>query len=882
MSAAALRASAFAALSLCALAARPGVAAPAPADGDLLVRAGTVLPVDGPPIRDGAVLCRGGKIAAVGTRTAVGEPAGVEVLDLGPHAFLLPGLVAAASGLGAPGAGGPESVAPEIRALDGFDWFRPQTRALAGGVTTAYLDAPRRRVVGGQGAVVKTAGASAEARTLVASAGLHGAVGDPARNPPPLFEAPSSPDPVLHPLLPVRPQAPATRAAAVGLLRDALARGKGAAPGGTDPGLAALAEVAAGRSPLRLHADEAADVRAALALAAESGVRLVLAGARDGHLLADDIARAGAAVVFVSPVVPGRIDQGDDPVEARARAEAMATPAALAERGVACALAADDAALPDLLLVAAAHVRAGLAPDRALRAVTLDAARVLGVDGRVGSLAPGKDGDLVAFSGDPFDVRSTAVATVVDGVVAWRRPPEEGVLVLRAAAVHTGTGQVFAPGAVVVQGGRVVEAGADVGVPPGARIVERPDDVIVPGWVDGHSRLGLRADRGAARGNLHTAAGALDAVAPDDPSFAQALAAGVTTALVSPSGGGPVTGTTAVLKTGGGDLAARTLRAVAGVEVSLAGAGDLPGALQALRDVVKRAKEYGGRWDKYDKEVEAYEKAKKEYEAAKAAREKEESAKAKSDEGKPAADGSAPGARDGKGRGRRGGDGKPEEKPEPKPEEKKDTKPEEKKDEGKDGKKDEKPPLKEPKEPEKPATDLSLEPFRDVLRKKGLVFARAASVAEVEGALKVLREEEDLPCVIVQGDESWRAAASLRKHKVGVLLGPRVVFTVDGKGVNVARELAREGIPFGFASDATSGARDLPLLAAWAVRHGLGPSAAVKALTLDAARLLGVDDRVGSLEPGKDADLLLLDGDPFRASTRVRAVYVGGRAVIGE
>ena len=83
-------------------------------------------------------------------------------------------------------------------------------------------------------------------------------------------------------------------------------------------------------------------------------------------------------------------------------------------------------------------------------------------------------------------------------------------------------------------------------------------------------------------------------------------------------------------------------------------------------------------------------------------------------------------------------------------------------------------------------------------------------------------------------------------------------------------------------SGLNAGARDLPLLAAWAVRHGLGPSAAVKALTLDSARLLGVADRVGSLEQGKDADLVLLTGDPFDAATRVRAVWIGGRVVSGE
>ena len=839
----------LAALLLAAAAAPPVSAADEPAP-PLLLRAGTVIPVEGPTLRPGAVLCRDGKIVAVGAPADV-DAEGARVIDLGPHAVVMPGLVAVSSGLASPGAGVPESVAPEVRAIDSFDWFRPRRRLLEGGITTVYLDAGRRRVIGGQAAVVKLAGASPEARTLRERAGLYGAIGDPARNPPALFDAPTAPDPVAHPLLPLRPQSPATRMAGVAMLREALERGKAAAAGSqSDPGLDALAAAASGKEPLRLRAPEAADIEAALAIAKETGARVVLGDAGEAHLLADRIAEAKALVAYESPWVPGRVDDPGDPREAERRADALKSPAALEARGVVFGLGARDEALPDLLLVAAAAVRAGLSPERALRAVTLDAARVLGVEDRVGSLVPGKDADLAAFSGDPFDVRTAGILAVVDGAIEYRREATSGVLVIRAAQVHAGNGEIFAPGAVVIEDGKIVEAGPIVGIPAGARVVERPSGVILPGLVDAHSRLGLRSDRGAPRGNLTTAASLSDALVLDDPTFAAALAAGVTTALVSPGGNGPVVGTVSVVKTGGA-AASRTLRDLAGVEVSLAGAPDLPGAMQGLRDALDGAKKHHEAWEKYEKELKDFEKAKGEYEAAKRKRDEEEKKAEPKDGEKPA---------------------------EPKKDEPKKDEP--KKD---DAKKDEKKPdLVEPKEPTKPGSNPSLDPWREVFRKKVPVLCRASTGPEVSAALKVFKDEAKLGLVIVQGDRAFRAGPELKKAEVGVLLGPRVVWEEDGKTINAARSLAAAGVLFGFASDASAGAKDLPLLAAWAVRHGLGPSAAVRALTLDAARLVGVADRVGSLEPGKDADLVLLTGDPFDAATRVRAVYVGGKVVSGE
>ncbi len=97
-----------------------------------------------------------------------------------------------------------------------------------------------------------------------------------------------------------------------------------------------------------------------------------------------------------------------------------------------------------------------------------------------------------------------------------------------------------------------------------------------------------------------------------------------------------------------------------------------------------------------------------------------------------------------------------------------------------------------------------------------------------------------------------------------------------------AVELSRKGIRVALQSDSEDGARDLPLMGLFAVREGLGGDAALKALTLDAARMYKLDDRVGSLEAGKDGDVLIFHGYPFDAGSRLERVIVGGQEVPDE
>src|SRR5262249_25694601 len=120
---------------------------------------------DAAPVVNGVLVVRDGKIVAVGPRNQVAVPEDAEVVDLGP-AVLIPGLVIAETTLGEQGKDDDRALTPEFRAIDGFDFFADYSLPPSGGVTTVQISPGSRRLLPGQGAVVKLAGSDLAARTL--------------------------------------------------------------------------------------------------------------------------------------------------------------------------------------------------------------------------------------------------------------------------------------------------------------------------------------------------------------------------------------------------------------------------------------------------------------------------------------------------------------------------------------------------------------------------------------------------------------------------------------------------------------------------------------------------------------------------------------------
>lgn len=370
----------------------------------LAIRGGTVLTITKGVIEKGVVLIDKGRIVSVGKRVAV--PRGSSVIDAEGQ-FVTPGLVDAhchlgvyVEGVGAPGHDGNETldpVTPHLRALDGVN---PRDRAFAdaraGGVTTACVAPGSANVIGGQAVTLKTAGEIVDEMVLSHDGGLKVAFGENPKFSRAQYQKP-----------------PTTRMGVAGMLRKMLAdadnyRKKKRKE--RDLGLEVLVRVLERKLPLRVHAHQTNDIVTAVRIAKEFNCRLSIEHCTEGHLIAGFLAR-NRVPCAVGPTTSPRVK-----VELMDRS--FRTPADLAAAGVEVSIISDHPVIrQDLLpLCAALAVKHGLSEDDALRAVTVNPARLLGVQRRVGSLERGKDADLVLWSGHPLDVMSRVEMTFVNGV----------------------------------------------------------------------------------------------------------------------------------------------------------------------------------------------------------------------------------------------------------------------------------------------------------------------------------------------------------------------------------------------------------------------------------------------------------------------------------
>ena len=381
-----------------------------PARAQLAVRADTVYTMAGAPIPDGVVLVENGKVREVGPAGRVRIPNGWRTVR---GRIVTPGLIDARGTVGLSGVlnqpqdqdqldrGG--AVQPELRALDAYnplDTLVPYLRSF--GVTTVHTGHSAGGVASGTTAIFKTAGATADEAVVVPEAMVAMTVGEGATGTAPF---------------------PGTRARAVALLRAELlkARDYGRRRADADSTKRpardlrqdALAAVLAGTRPALVSAHRAHDVEAALRVQREFGFRLVLDGGAEAYLVLDDLKRQNVPV-FVHPTML----RASGP----AANVAMDTAARLASAGLPFAFTSGyEAYVPKtrvVLFEAAVAVGQGGLPRRAaLDALTLGAARLLGLEGRVGSLERGKDADLVVWDGDPLEYATHACTVVIDGRV---------------------------------------------------------------------------------------------------------------------------------------------------------------------------------------------------------------------------------------------------------------------------------------------------------------------------------------------------------------------------------------------------------------------------------------------------------------------------------
>ena len=162
------------------------------------------------------------------------------------------------------------------------------------------------------------------------------------------------------------------------------------------------------------------------------------------------------------------------------------------------------------------------------------------------------------------------------------------------------------------------------------------------------------------------------------------------------------------------------------------------------------------------------------------------------------------------------------------------------------------------------------------------VLARAHRVDDILTAVR-LADEFHLKLILSHGTEAYKVADLLAARKIPVLVGPITTqperIETQGAIYDNAARLRRAGVEIAIMSDETLNARMLPYEAGLAVAYGLPWEEAIRAITAAPAAIFGVADRIGSLKPGLEADLVVTDGDPLQPLTRLRHLMIAGRPV---
>jgi imidazolonepropionase-like amidohydrolase len=357
------------------------------------------------------IAIRDGKITSV-ARDSGDTPTGVVILSA---KVVTPGLIDARTTLGLSGlipadddrdeVSGPNQA--HLRAIDAYNLREPMLEhALRSGITLVQTGPGTANSIGGQTGIFKTHGSTTEEVTVRFPSGLVLALTESAKM-----------------TYGKERKFPTTRMANVGLIRQAFVDAEryekmkaGDDPPSRDLSKEALAAVLNKEIPALISAERVDEIATARRLAEEFGMDWALVGASAAHLLLEHLAEASVPVLLGPP--------GTYVYKEGAEDTTLSLPVDMARRGIPFALVSgDDEAAPHVSLVERAQraVRNGLSSDRALRAITIDAARILRVDDRVGSVEKGKDADLVLYDGDPFSYTTRIEAVLVNGKVAYRR-----------------------------------------------------------------------------------------------------------------------------------------------------------------------------------------------------------------------------------------------------------------------------------------------------------------------------------------------------------------------------------------------------------------------------------------------------------------------------
>lgn len=393
-----------------ALAAVAAGASPAAAQDRAIAFTGArILTMAGEPIENGTLVIKDGTIIAVGANVAI--PADAERRDAAGR-VIMPGIVDTHSHIGqVAGADGSGPIQPDVRAMDSIDPMSTSIdKARAGGVTTANIMPGSGHLMSGQTFYMKLRkGRTIEdiAFQMKDGAALGGMKMANGTNPM------------------GRSGFPGTRAKSASLVREVLTEAKAYCAGDRkkrDLGKEALCEVLSGERLVHFHSHRADDIMTVLRLKQEFGFNVLIQHGTETWKIAGELAKAGVPVSNITLDAPGgKLETMD---------LRMDNAGILERAGVLVSIHSDDAIVDSRMMLreAALAVRGGMSRDGALKALTINGAKQMKLDARVGSLEVGKDADFLVLDGDPLSAYSHVLETWVEGDKLFDRNKPEDLL----------------------------------------------------------------------------------------------------------------------------------------------------------------------------------------------------------------------------------------------------------------------------------------------------------------------------------------------------------------------------------------------------------------------------------------------------------------------
>ncbi len=826
------------------------------------IRHATILTVTDGTISQGTILINNGRIEAVGPDASVSVPAGTREIDA-TGMFVMPGIVDAHIHIAIAGGGNESShaVTPEVRIADVIDHRSPSIfRALAGGVTTVNILHGSANVIGGQNAVIKLRWGKDAAELFFEGApeGVKFALGE---NPKQTNR--TRPDGVTR-------RYPATRMGVELTLRTSFTRAQeyqaewktyeASRARGEDPmaprrdlRLEALAGILDGSILVHAHCYRSDEILMLMRVAEDFGFRIAsLQHVLEGYKVADEIAAHGAGASTFSDGWGYKMEAFD----------AIPHNAALmASRGVTTSINSDAVGeMTNRLYVQAAKAMkyGSASEEEALKMITLNPAKHLRIDHRVGSIETGKDADLAIYTAHPFSADAQVAYTLVDGQVYFDRSKVETTAVAlealhselaepaepaespairerfttwqapESAPLPPGYGDVQAPassssrdiaivggkvltmagptlesGTVLIRDGKIAAVGTDVEIPPGVEVIDAKGLTVTPGLINAGTTVGL-AEIGAVAATrderelqeINSSVKAAVAIHPHSEMIAVTRANGVTTAVSAPTGG-LISGQAALIDLAGWTAPELVSRSPLAMMVSFPEHSGFDPPDEEERERINKDR----------KSLWSFMRRAQAYAGALASG---QTTSAESDD------------------------------------------------------KDEL---------------LALVP---VVRGELPVVIQAETAEGIRAAL-AFSNELGLKTILAGTRDVWRVADEIVAAGVPIILGSLESRPAPGDPYDAVFEAAaileKAGVPFCFRTGGATNARNLPYHAGLAVAFGLSRDSAWHAMTRGAAEILGVSEHYGTLEVGKVANVVVADGDLLDVPTQVRHVFIHGQSV---